>query len=289
MPLPLWLLMKIKKIGISLIVFLSITVLSMLIFNSILPKTNIALKKSDFLKTSQQALNYVAIGDSLTQGVGDSTEQGGFVPLLSQNLVNTYDYQVTFKNYGISGNTSQQILKRMHEQSDIQEDLKKANLMTLTVGGNDIMAVFKKNITKLDTKQLSSASASYQKNLKEIIELARQDNSHLPIYILGVYNPFYLNFPQMTAVQDVIDQWNDTTEEITSQYEQVYFVPINDLLYKGVDGKEGVVQRSGDQVTVVNDALFEDDHFHPNNIGYQIMSNAVMEKINETIQTWSKN
>ncbi|MFZ2482565.1 MAG: GDSL family lipase, partial [Streptococcus parauberis] len=30
---------------------------------------------------------------------------------------------------------------------------------------------------------------------------------------------------------------------------------------------------------VVNDALFNQDHFHPNNIGYQIMSDAVLESI----------
>ena len=30
------------------------------------------------------------------------------------------------------------------------------------------------------------------------------------------------------------------------------------------------------------------DHFHPNNIGYQIMSDVTMEKINETKNEWNK-
>ena len=53
-------------------------------------------------------------------------------------------------------------------------------------------------------------------------------------------------------------------------------------------GQEGIVSTSGDQTTVINDALFSGDHFHPNNIGYQIMSDVTMEKINETKNEWNK-
>lgn len=61
----------------------------------------------------------------------------------------------------------------------------------------------------------------------------------------------------------------------------MYFVPINDLLYQGVDGSRGVTSSDGDIQTITNDALFEEDHFHPNNIGYQIMSDTVAEAYKE--------
>ena len=77
----------------------------------------------------------MAIGDSLTEGVGDTTNQGGFVPILSQSLTDTYHYQVSHDNYGVSGNTSNQILTRMKDKQDIQNSLAKADMMTLTVGG----------------------------------------------------------------------------------------------------------------------------------------------------------
>lgn len=80
-------------------------------------------------------------------------------------------------------------------------------------------------------------------------------------------------------MQTVINDWNKKTQEVVDDYDHVYFVPINDLLYKGVDGKEGIVQSTGEQTTIVNNALFSGDHFHPNNTGYQIMSDAVMETI----------
>ncbi|WP_423215320.1 SGNH/GDSL hydrolase family protein [Streptococcus equinus] len=268
--------------------FLASLLLFIVVFNLLIPKSDQELTKKDFLAQEAKHFNYVAVGDSLTEGVGDTTNQGGFVPLLSQALTDTYNYQVTYSNYGISGNTSQQILSRMTKQETIQKSLAKADMMTLTVGGNDVMAVIRKHLTKLSVSTFKKPAKAYQQRLRQIIELARSENEDLPIYVLGIYNPFYLNFPEMTEMQEIIDNWNESTESITDEYDNVYFVPINDQLYKGIDGEEGIVSTSGDQTTVINDALFSGDHFHPNNIGYQIMSDVTMEKINETKQEWNK-
>lgn len=266
--------------------FVASLLLSIFLLNALIPKSNSKLTKKDFLAKKTKQLNYVAIGDSLTEGIGDSTNQGGFVPLLSQSLTQSYDYKVSYKNYGIAGNTSQQILTRIKKQKTIQQNLSKADVMTLTVGGNDVMAVIRKKFTNLTVSSFKKPESTYQKKLRQIIDLARRDQPDLPIYILGIYNPFYLNFPDMTEMQDIINNWNDATQTVTKEYKRVYFVPINDLLYRGIDGQEGIVQTSGDQTTVVNDALFTGDHFHPNNTGYQIMSDAVMEKISETKKQW---
>lgn len=281
----LWFVMNKKKILTGLSFFLVSLLLSFGIFSLIIPKSNPKLTKKDFLTKKVIPLNYVALGDSLTEGVGDTTSQGGFVPLLSESLHNRYSYQVTSVNYGVSGNTSQQILKRMTTDPQIEKDLEKADLLTLTVGGNDVLAVIRKELSHLSLNSFEKPTEAYKERLKEILAKARQDNPKLPIYVLGIYNPFYLNFPQLTKMQTVIDNWNKATKEVVDASENVYFVPINDRLYKGINGKEGITESSNSQASITNDALFTGDHFHPNNIGYQIMSNAVMEKINETKKT----
>ena len=255
----------------------------------IVPSSHQSSKISDKIRSvKKEKVTYVAIGDSLTQGVGDSSNQGGFVPALSQALESDFNWQVTPRNYGIAGNTSNQILKRMQEKKDIKRDLKKAKLMTLTVGGNDVIHVIKDNITNLNVNTFSRAAVDYQKRLRQIIELARKENKTLPIYITGIYNPFYLNFPEMTEMQTIVDNWNRSTEEVSKEYDNVYFVPVNDLLYKGINGKGGVTssdetsQSTKSSQDSLNDALFEEDHFHPNNTGYQIMSNAILKRINQT-------
>lgn len=167
----------------------------------------------------------------------------------------------------------------MQSDKALKNDLKKADILTITVGGNDVMAVIRKNLANLKVSSFELPEKNYQLRLQKIVKLARKDNNDLHIYILGIYNPFYLNFPEMTEMQNVINNWNNKTKEVTSQFEHVHYVPINKQLYRGIDGQEGIVQSDGDQTRVVNDALFNQDHFHPNNIGYQIMSDAVLESI----------
>ena len=234
----------------------------------------------------KKVVTYVAIGDSLTKGVGDSTNQGGFVPLLAQSLTNETNLEFKAINYGVSGNTSGQILSRMQEKKEIVKDLKKAQLLTITVGGNDLRKAILEDTSNLDLDRFEKASKTYEKNLKQIIELARKDNPDLPIYVVGIYNPLYLNFPDLTELQTLVDQWNQRTEETLSAYQGVYFVPINDLLYKGIDGKSGVTESELGKETVTNDALYDEDSFHPNNTGYEIMKEAVLEKIHATEKKW---
>lgn len=205
---------KKKNILTGFAFFLASLLLFIAVFNILIPKSDQELTKKDFLAQKTKSFRYVAIGDSLTEGVGDTTNQGGFVPILSQSLTDTYHYQVTHDNYGVSGNTSNQILTRMKDKQDIQNSLAKADMMTLTVG-NDVMAVIRKHLTKLSVGTFKKPAKSYQERLRQIIELARSENEDLPIYILGIYNPFYLNFPEMTEMQEIINDWNDATESVT--------------------------------------------------------------------------
>ena len=253
--------------------------------NWLLPSAEPVMTKPS-ASAKKKVVTYVAIGDSLTKGVGDSTNQGGFVPLLAQSLTNETGLEFKAINYGVSGNTSSQILSRIREKKEIGKDLKQAQLLTITVGGNDLRKAILEDTSNLDLDRFEKASKTYEKNLKQIIELARKDNPDLPVYVVGIYNPLYLNFPDLTELQTLVDQWNQRTEVTLSAYQGVYFVPINDLLYKGIDGKSGVTESELGKETVTNDALYDEDIFHPNNTGYEIMKEAVLEKIHATERKW---
>ncbi|HFH9838049.1 TPA: SGNH/GDSL hydrolase family protein [Streptococcus suis] len=274
--------MNSRKILQNLVVFFSSLLGFLLFFHLLIPSAQPLLSSEDFSKKSTSSLRYVALGDSLTEGVGDTTNQGGFVPLLAQSLTNEYSYQVSYENFGVSGNTSSQILKRMEEDTAISESLKTANLMTLTVGGNDLRKAILDNISNLEVSTFDQPAQEYSQRLLQIIKKARENNPDLPIYLVGIYNPFYLNFPDMTEMQTVVDNWNQVSEDTVSDLDKVYFIPINDLLYKGIEGEEGISQTN----TTSNNLLYEDDSFHPNYTGYEIIKEAIMEKIRETKKNW---
>ncbi len=53
------------------------------------------------------------------------------------------------------------------------------------------------------------------------------------------------------TMQTIVDNWNQSTEEefsLPKEYDNVYFVPVNDLLYKGIDGRGSVT--SSDDTSV---------------------------------------
>ncbi|HEM5994281.1 TPA: SGNH/GDSL hydrolase family protein [Streptococcus suis] len=256
---------------------------SIFLFHLLIPVASSRISRQELTVSEKISFRYVALGDSLTEGVGDTTGQGGFVPLLAQSLTNDYGYEVDYKNFGVSGNTSNQILKRMKEDGELISYLKTADLLTLTVGGNDLRKAIIKNIANLKVSTFDKPAKDYGKRLDTIIMTARKNNPNLPIYVVGIYNPLYLNFPELTEMQTIVDNWNTMTEQITEKYQDVYFVPINDLLYKGLEGEAGISQ-NGSQVT--NNLLYEEDSFHPNNTGYEIMKKAILERMNETTESW---
>ena len=113
--------MNSRKILQGLVFFFTSLLGFLLLFHLLVPSAQPVLTKSDYQTKEVEHFSYVALGDSLTEGVGDTTNQGGFVPLVAQSLTNEEGYQVEVQNYGVAGNTSNQILKRMKEKPEIAE------------------------------------------------------------------------------------------------------------------------------------------------------------------------
>ena len=235
---------------------------------------------------SVKHLSYAALGDSLTEGVGDATGQGGFVPLFAKEIENSTGGSVSSENFGKAGDTSTQIYNRMMKSKKITDGLKKANIITITIGGNDVLKVIRDNVTKLSSmteKDFVKPEELYQARVKKLLDKIRENNPQAQIYVLGIYNPFYLNFPDLTVMQNVIDSWNTATAGVVSQEKNTYFIPINNLLYKG-SGDKQAVEADSSTSAVANNLLYTEDHFHPNNIGYQIMADAVFASYKEVNQ-----
>ena len=267
--------------------------LSFSFFNALIPTatSRLDMKPREIISPQKQRIQLVAVGDSLTQGVGDETNKGGFVPLLANSLETKFPVNpVEIENFGVSGNRSPQILKRVKSDEKLQKNLKTADIITLTVGGNDLMRVIQNNILGLSVDTFKKPGEKYQKNLQELLDEIRTYNSKAPIYVLGIYNPFYIYFPEITEMQEIVNNWNRLTESVVEQEDQTYFVPINDLIYQGIfDTNDANVEEEVDASTLNdlrNNALYEEDKFHPNFNGYQLISMAFLEKITETSDDW---
>jgi acyl-CoA thioesterase I len=83
----------------------------------------------------QGAMRYLALGDSLSQGVGAPDEQTGSFPALLAEKWRDAGCQVELQNAGISGYTAGQVLE--DEVPQIEEF--QPTLITFQAGGNDLV------------------------------------------------------------------------------------------------------------------------------------------------------
>ena len=272
--------------------FLVVTLASFFVFSQMIPKAPARLRTDE---TATQAvavknnIRFVAIGDSLTEGVGDETASGGYVPLVASTLEEAFSINsIEIENYGVAGDRSTQILKRINEQQEIQDDIASAEIISVTVGGNDLMKVIQNNILGLSVEKFEKPGEKYQANLTKLLTTIRQLNSTAPIYVLGIYNPYYIYFPEITEMQTIIDQWNTRTQVVVEQEERMYFVPINDLIYQGIisDEEASEVPDADTLNELRNNAIYEGDNFHPNYNGYQLIAKAFTNKMKETKDDW---
>ena len=108
-------------------------------------------------ESSAAAIRYLALGDSLTQGIGAPDEQTGAFPALLAERWRADGCAVELRNVGVSGYTAGQVVT---DQLPTIEDFK-PTLITFQAGANDIVngVPISEYRTNIDTV-LDSATAS---------------------------------------------------------------------------------------------------------------------------------
>ncbi|MCM3164928.1 SGNH/GDSL hydrolase family protein [Metabacillus litoralis] len=213
------------------------------------------------IKLFEKDLQVVAIGDSLTQGVGDETKNGGYVGILNTTFENN-NIKVTIENYGKRGNRTDQLLKRL-EKKEIEASIQKADIVLVTIGANDIMKIVRSNFTNLQLEDFEKEEQQYIERLTAIFSKINELNPNSKIYYIGFYNPFDRYFPEIQEMQMIVNDWNEIGKSITEDFENVNYIPIADLF-------------SNSDVE-----LLSEDYFHPNTTGYKLMAKRILESMEE--------
>lgn len=215
-------------------------------------------RAADFFFSNE--INLVAIGDSLTAGSGDETENGGYVGILDETI-NDHKKIVDFTNHGKPGNRSSQLIERL-EENYIQKSIKQAHIVLITIGANDIMHVFKNNFTDLSTiDPFTSEQIRYEQRLETIFSMIQEINEDTEVYLIGFYNPFKAYFSDIEELDYIVDSWNTIGESVANQFDNGHFIPMIDIFDD------------------VNDIYLADDNFHPNHFGYQLMAERILQSV----------
>lgn len=228
-----------------------------------------------YREAQEVPVKLVAMGDSLTEGVGDEDKNGGYVGIIPDELEEESNVpSVKTSNYGVSGNKITQLEKRLKTNKTFQQDVKNANVITITIGGNDVMAILQSRLLDVDVADFTKANKNFQQELENLLTDIRSYNKNAAVFLMGIYNPYTTYFSDIKEFDEVIANWNKASEKTVQKYDNVYFVPIAKVL-------ENRDKSNKDKPN----PLLSDDYFHPNHQGYEKISTeldkAIVKQLNE--------
>lgn len=216
------------------------------------------------LEVEQQAdtqndgkLVIVGLGDSLTRGIGDAEGigyLGRFVNLLKAET----NQEVSLANLAVSGAKAPNLIKQL-EDKGVQYSVAQANIIVLTIGGNDLNPGWDQ-LGAMDLTKYQADIEGFSKNIHTIMSRLNSLNPAAEIYWLSLYNPFE-DIPELEGSSGNIVKWNTGLETIALEYENLFIIPTFDIF-----------QTKTKQ-------LLSQDHFHPNSLGYQLMAERLLQKV----------
>lgn len=224
------------------------------------PRASNLIKKTDVVakeKKKTGTLQIVSLGDSLTRGVGDK-EGIGYIGRMKEDLQKDYKQKVALTNLAVSGAKMPDLLKQI-ESNGAQYSIKQADVIVLTIGGNDLFPGWE-SLGKIDLETYRPDTETFQNEAKKIIEEIRKLNTDSPIFWLGLYNPFE-DVEDLKGSSNIVVDWNASLEKLAINNKNVYITPTFDLFQNR--GKD----------------LLYSDHFHPNEVGYTYMAGRLVQNV----------
>lgn len=224
------------------------------------PRASNLIKKTDVVakeKKKTGTLQIVSLGDSLTRGVGDK-EGIGYIGRMKEDLQKDYKQKVALTNLAVSGAKMPDLLKQI-ESNGAQYSIKQADVIVLTIGGNDLFPGWEL-LGKIDLETYRPDTETFQNEAKKIIEEIRKLNTDSPIFWLGLYNPFE-DVEDLKGSSNIVVDWNASLERLAINNKNVYITPTFDLFQNR--GKD----------------LLYSDHFHPNEVGYTYMADRLVQNV----------
>ncbi len=211
-----------------------------------------AAKKRHTGGGKDMTLQYTALGDSLTVGVGAGLFEPGFVQRYKRKMEEDLNEDVSLLVFAKSGLETSDILAMLNEPF-IMEQVKKADVITITGCGNDLLQSLERYEKEKDEHVFLEASSHCQKNysgmLEKIGDIKGDKDTRYLVRLLNLYNPF----PSI----ELADRWISGFNRHLKQLESAPQIKVIDTyaVFKG---------REKEYLSI--------DRVHPNSRGYEAMA-----------------
>lgn len=195
--------------------------------------------------------HYTAVGDSLTFGLG-TMPGSGFVPLYRRMAEEKLQQFVAHENLGINGLTSEELSDRVVRLPAYRFHLKQAHIITMSIGGNDLIRAVKLAGGRPSRDVLDAALYRCQEHVNRIVgSIRRIKSASRQLYYIravGLYNPY--------------PAWSEATEYVVRFNK--HLIKLSDDYFRVADIYTQFLGREKELLSV--------DGLHPNGRGYRVIA-----------------
>ncbi|MDP4084091.1 MAG: GDSL-type esterase/lipase family protein [Bacillota bacterium] len=170
---------------------------------------------SYFRRLKSPEIYHLALGDSVIRGVG-SQQNKDLVFQFSNKLGAQIHKKIEYKNEGINGVTSSE-LDKIVQEGHFDPEIKKADIITINVGGNDVLRLAKKQNFNNLFQTFDQVQTSFSNNLLEITMRIKKLNPKATIVYLELYNPLPQDNKMYTLADKLLPRWNLKIYQVANQ------------------------------------------------------------------------
>jgi lysophospholipase L1-like esterase len=223
-------------------------------------KTNYVTYRNYYSHSKGNVLSHLALGDSVIRGYGVADNEN-LVHQFSTKLGNQIHKQIEFKNEGINGITSGE-LKELVQQGKFDDEIKKSDIVTINVGGNDILHVADQGEIQNVFHTFNQLQTNFSNNLTEIAARIKSKNANATIVFLELYNPLSPAEPMYSLADELLPKWNLKIYEVANHFPNSLVIETT----KAINSKK------------LNN--LSADGIHPNSAGYTAISTQMIYQFN---------
>lgn len=204
--------------------------------------------------TPRTLVSPVILGDSLARGAGDERGLGISGRLDAELRRRNVPARRTY-NLGVNGARTTDLLRQL-ESRNVQALLRDANVIIVSIGGNDLWGgtdwrnAAPENPDVVMTGVLDRIDAA--------LDVIRAANPRARIFFIGLYNPF-VSTPEGKMLTSLVNRWNGRLLERFGSDPNFTLVATADLF------------SHHDRLSV--------DRFHPGGEGYELIARRIAESV----------